>query len=96
MVFQKMVSVQTKEIIINKRCAIKGINREPEEQTSQSVQPTIQSTDLGTSSSRPMSTIWQEFDETVANMVQNQVDNPQDSSIIEIDKYLSMPLLYRE
>lgn len=75
---------QTKEAIINKCCAARGQEKINTVQTAQetAVQPCT-------------SSVWQDFDVAVGDLLQPEISNPRTASIVEVDKFLNMPLLPR-
>ena len=73
---------RTKDSIINKCCATWGQQKNPVQN--------VQETDV---QPRYSSSVWQDFDAAVGDLIRPEVDNPRAASIVEVDKYLSFPLL---
>lgn len=79
---------ETKEALINKCSVIRQKLSHYSIGSSPVAQPVVStcSSDSGN--------IWQDFDQAVGGLLQS-VDNPRAASIVELDKYMNMPLIHR-
>ncbi|XP_049806780.1 E3 SUMO-protein ligase ZBED1-like [Schistocerca nitens] len=80
---------ETKDAIINKCCAI----RQKPTRCSTENPPPAKPVEVSTFTSSS-GNIWQDFDQAVGGLIQS-VDNPRAASIVELDKYMKMPLIHR-
>ncbi|XP_047109658.1 E3 SUMO-protein ligase ZBED1-like [Schistocerca piceifrons] len=79
---------ETKAAIIDKCCAIRQVPTRCSTENPPPAKPVEVSTFTSSSGN-----IWQDFDQAVGGLIQS-VDNPRAASIVELDKYMKMPLIH--
>ncbi|CAH1958100.1 unnamed protein product [Acanthoscelides obtectus] len=88
---------QTKENVIKKCMQIREREKDKLQKNTTDESRTISTPTLSTSSKKSsrFGDIWTEFDSTVGTMIE-KTDNSMAAAIIEVDKYLQMPLISRK